>query len=246
MNKLNQSPDIGFEFRLKFALLFCLFFCLTHQLKAQPSAAHCAAAGFVSGGAYSGGAAGICIWEDPVGSGIFTCSYGNSSILWEGRCYTNCPNATYYFGTGNAGRDYCLVVLPIQLIDFTVDSHVDYNQIEWVTATELNSSFFVIEVSQNGEEWTSMVELPAAGNSNEIIGYRFQHYYPLPTINYYRLIQVDINGQRAVYGPQSVDNREFKRELLKMCNTMGQEVTKEYTGIVIYYYDDGTTEKIYR
>ena len=43
----------------------------------------------------------------------------------------------------------------------------------------------------------------------------------------------------------SIDN-SIERGLIKTINTLGQEVDETYKGIVIEYYDDGTTIKRYQ
>ena len=88
--------------------------------------------------------------------------------------------------------------------------------------------------------------LPSAGNSTQKINYNTRHQNPESVINYYFLVQVDIDGVEKYYGPISIDNSGKRGKLLKTINMVGQEVDGDYNGVVIEIYDDGTTKKIYQ
>jgi hypothetical protein len=186
---------------------------------------------------------------------IKLCSAGNPcpqspGMNWNcGGCQSN--GACWYNGNScnaeNACSEIGLIVLPVRLTKFTVQPDEAFgNLILWETSSELNSDYFILQYSSDGVNFVDLLNITASGNSNELLNYSIRHQDPELAINYYRLLQVDFDGQSASYGPISIDNRERKRTLLCMTNIMGQEVTENYTGIVIYYYDDGTTEKIYR
>ena len=70
-----------------------------------------------------------------------------------------------------------------------------------------------------------------------------------PAINYYRLVQVDIDGQFKIYGPISINNATDKR-VVKLINMMGQEVQEcvpnAMRGMYFEVYDDGTMQKVYK
>jgi hypothetical protein len=100
--------------------------------------------------------------------------------------------------------------------------------------------------SIDGENYSEMITLAGAGTTSINSSYNAVHADPLPEINYYKLIQVDYDGKATAYGPISIDNRAQKRNLIRITNMMGQAVGDDYTGIVIYHYDDGTYEKIYK
>ena len=41
----------------------------------------------------------------------------------------------------------------------------------------------------------------------------------------------------------AIDNRQKSEKLVKVVNLFGQEVSESEKGLVIYVYDDGSTEK---
>lgn len=87
--------------------------------------------------------------------------------------------------------------LPVELLSFSYDC----DKFIWETASENNSDYFRLESSDNGEDWDLEVVIPSAGNSTELLTYEYQ--IERLTKNYYRLKQVDINGEFKEYDPIS-------------------------------------------
>jgi len=86
-----------------------------------------------------------------------------------------------------------LCQLPVELVNFTGEERDCATHLNWQTATESNSHFFVVERSANGINYTEIGRLNSAGNSQTLINYDFTD--PNPNIqNYYRLKQVDLDG----------------------------------------------------
>lgn len=96
-------------------------------------------------------------------------------------------------------RFYDANPLPVKLSDFSVDCHDDENTIQWSTVSESNSSHFIIEQSSNDLDWISLIEIPAAGESNEILEYTTTHKKRTESAVYYRLKQFDIDGQFQLF-----------------------------------------------
>jgi hypothetical protein len=67
--------------------------------------------------------------------------------------------------------------------------------LQWVTASEKNNDFFEIERSVNGQDWKSLGTVKGAGDSYQELGYNFTDKNPLYGLSYYRLRQVDFDGQ---------------------------------------------------
>lgn len=66
--------------------------------------------------------------------------------------------------------------------------------INWRTAQEQNSSHFNVERSNDGNTWSAITTLPAAGNSSIEKNYSFADNNP-GTQTYYRIAQYDIDGK---------------------------------------------------
>jgi len=84
------------------------------------------------------------------------------------------------------------ITLPVELVNFFAEPvEKDYIEIFWETASENNSSHFIIESSQDGKNWEEVGIVDAAGNSTEANYYSLEDYNVNYGITYYRLIQVD-------------------------------------------------------
>jgi hypothetical protein len=84
--------------------------------------------------------------------------------------------------------------LPVVLTDFKVSENGSSVAISWKTATELNSSHFVVERSTDGKDWAAIGTIQAAGNVSVEQNYSFTDAAPADGVNYYRLRIVDIDN----------------------------------------------------
>jgi hypothetical protein len=68
--------------------------------------------------------------------------------------------------------------------------------ITWTTVKEVNTSYFVVEMSIDGTHFTTVKTIQAAGNA--LFGGSYQHTEISANINsYYRITLVDMNGARS-------------------------------------------------
>ncbi len=137
--------------------------------------------------------------------------------------------------------------LPIELLSFEGSKKEEYNVLKWQTASEHNNSHFILERSVTGDytEKDVINVVNGAGNSTQLLDYDFVDTDAPESINYYRLTQVDYDGNFKQYGPISIDNR-VTRNIVKYFNIMGQEVNEYDRGLIILQYEDGTVEKVIR
>ena len=90
-------------------------------------------------------------------------------------------------------------VLPLEFIDFKAILAKDDAELDWKTASEINTKEFIIERSFNGNDFSAVGKTEAAN----IAGTNDYHFTDinvssLPTsVLYYRLKQVDLNGKLA-------------------------------------------------
>jgi hypothetical protein len=158
-----------------------------------------------------------------------------------GECRDN--GACWYNGTACNPTNVCdglkSIVLPIQLIDFSGGTQGDRNILKWSTASETNNAYFSIWTSTDGIIYHELYQLPGAGTSTHTLSYAFHHVQPEPNINYYKLVQVDFDGESEQFGPIAIDNRKIEQRIVRTLNTMGQEVSANYRGVVIDVLDNG-------
>jgi hypothetical protein len=138
--------------------------------------------------------------------------------------------------------------LPVELISFDGEYVGKGNIITWSTATEFNSDYFSIERSYSGkyEDFVRIGDIQAAGNSVDMLYYSFLDEETNRNITYYILKQYDFDGKYKTYGPISVYNNTKNKKIVKVVNSLGQEVDNSYNGLVFEVYEDGTIKKMIR
>jgi hypothetical protein len=91
-------------------------------------------------------------------------------------------------------------IVPVTLQHFSAQRIFGTNKITWTTSQELNSSYFVIERSNDGSTYLPVGKVDASGNSSIAHTYTFTDNNPVKGINFYRLQMVDKNNL-IKYGP---------------------------------------------
>ena len=89
--------------------------------------------------------------------------------------------------------------LPVSLIHFTGRVQHTTNVLQWSTATEQNNRGFYMQRSADGVQFNDLAFVASSalnGNSNLRTNYQFTDVAP-PPVAYYRLRQVDFNGQQT-------------------------------------------------
>jgi hypothetical protein len=89
--------------------------------------------------------------------------------------------------------------LPISLLNFKGKQTKDNDVLlEWITQTELNNDFFILERSTDGINFSEIANVDGAGTSSTINKYNFTDISPTDGINHYRLTNVDFDGTSVV------------------------------------------------
>jgi hypothetical protein len=84
--------------------------------------------------------------------------------------------------------------LPIELMSFEAKPYNEDVLLEWTTASETNNDYFEVERSYNGIDFNSIGIVKGAGNSSTLKSYSLTDYEPLTGLSYYKLKQIDYNG----------------------------------------------------
>lgn len=87
-----------------------------------------------------------------------------------------------------------VIGLPVEWLSFTGQRAEEGIVLDWLTASETNSAYFEVE-RYNETGFDSIGFVSAAGNSIQTLSYHFTDLKPSSGWNYYRLKQVDLNGQ---------------------------------------------------
>ncbi|HSZ24757.1 MAG TPA: T9SS type A sorting domain-containing protein, partial [Cytophagaceae bacterium] len=137
-----------------------------------------------------------------------TWDYNNGSLMY------NDITALAVGTGGDCSGAYCRTsefspcvnnTLPVSLLYFKVQAQTNGTvSLSWMTTTEKNNAYFVIERSQDGITFEPIGTVEGHGNSIQSISYSYTDYNALDGTSYYRLKQVDFNGQAAYSDIKSV------------------------------------------
>jgi len=85
--------------------------------------------------------------------------------------------------------------MPVELTSFTARQIGNGVSLNWSTSQEINNNYFQVEKSSDGNSnWTVLTSVAGAGNSQVAKNYNTFDANPLSGSNYYRLKQVDYDG----------------------------------------------------
>ena len=109
------------------------------------------------------------------------------------------------------GASLDCTVLPVELVHFTAEAMGPDALLTWRTASEHGCSHFEVQRSEDAENFGPIGTVAGAGDSQTLQEYTFVDTDPFPGINYYRLKQVDLDGDhehtvvRTVHFPRTTD-----------------------------------------
>lgn len=139
--------------------------------------------------------------------------------------------------------------LPIELISFKGRflSKTE-TEIQWSTATEINNSHFLLDRSYDGIEFEKVAKINGAGYSQNRIDYEyFDVLNREQDFVYYRIQQVDYNGEEEIYGPITVRRVEFSTFSFfpnPSSDYLIIETTNSNPAMIVEIYDEKGMESI--
>lgn len=132
---------------------------------------------------------------------------GNSNLI------DICGSTAWNAGMGDVSGPVTLssggiAPMPVELLYFTAKNNNNTTvKLNWATATESNNDHFEIERSPNGNLFVPIASINASGTGNSILTqyYEYTDPKPLSGTSYYRLKQVDRNGDFEIFNIVSVN-----------------------------------------
>src|SRR5688572_5215656 len=155
----------------------------------------------LAGGTNSGGAANKRIVFN-LGTGMVEISGTTANLV-----ITDQANVNIIGNTSTQIVYLGLAPLPVELISFTAAKKTGEVALTWETASEKNNSGFEVQVSTDGKHYEALAFVASRnGNASNSQRYAYNH----KTANkeglvYYRLKQVDLNGESEYYTAKVVD-----------------------------------------
>lgn len=133
----------------------------------------------------------IGVINNPNNAGA-ACNYVHAGVSLSGRtCRGGLPNNVVHH------LDPCLIiVLPVSLASFSAECHENKSiKLSWTTYSEINNDYFIIEKSTNGFDYYETGTVDGSGNSAVLNNYEFYDTEISTRVFYYRLKQVNFNGE---------------------------------------------------
>ena len=88
----------------------------------------------------------------------------------------------------------CAVVLPVEMTVFTAERSGNVSLLQWETSSETNNDYFQVERMNENGVFNVIGTVNGNGTTSLPSAYSFVDEYPYDGVNYYRLRQVDFNG----------------------------------------------------
>jgi len=107
----------------------------------------------------------------------------------NGVLYAVALSGTLYKITTNSGGP-----LPVKFLQFTAKDFTGYNELRWKTTNEQNISYYEIEFSSDGVNYTSVGKVNAVNNPSEN-NYSFHHFISAFTKLFYKIKIIDRDGR---------------------------------------------------
>jgi hypothetical protein len=137
-------------------------------------------------------------------------------------------------------------VLPVELVNFRAFAEGEKARLAWVTASEQNNLGFSVERrSADGKHWTELGFQAGHGTTSIIQHYSFLDEKPLPTVNYYRLRQMDVDGKEAYSSIQAVDFSNLNVSENGVRTFPNPVIGGELTIFLLDHFEENTTANLY-
>jgi hypothetical protein len=124
----------------------------------------------------------------------------------------------FQYNTRHDGLFIDPAIVPVEMVLFTAESFSDEVLLKWETATELNNLGFEIErkVAEIKEptEWITIGFKEGKGTTTEHNSYLFTDNYPTVGKSFYRLKQIDFNGNYEYSDAIEVEFNSFSEYAL--------------------------------
>lgn len=141
-------------------------------------------------------------------------------------------------------------ILPVSLISFTATRDNQVNRLKWSTDSETNNKGFEIQRSADAVKWEMIGFIPSEMvNSSAVIHYSYTDDTPLQGVNYYRLRQVDTDGEFS-FSPKRAVQEEPANDITIGANpatdilNIGGDVNSVRTAMIIDYSGRATSHDI--
>jgi len=125
--------------------------------------------------------------------------------------------------------------LPIKLEYFTVAKRGSQVEVNWKTSEEINVDKFTIEHSVDAINFKSINETRSSGNSAGAT-YSYIHPNPVKGLQYYRLVELDLDGSKTFFPIKQIQFEELKKPV--------EIYPTEVTTTITAYFKQSTFQQV--
>lgn len=143
-------------------------------------------------------------------------------------------------------------ILPVSLLSLEAKCKADYAELNWVTASEINNDYFVVERSDKDGLFDYIGEVEGYGTTSNMSQYSYKDYQYESGLAYYRLTQFDFDGESEVFQAISVNCQDVLSESASLSlasdkingsiQVISEVEENQFYDLVIY---DATGKKVY-
>ncbi|WP_107039633.1 T9SS type A sorting domain-containing protein [Brumimicrobium mesophilum] len=125
------------------------------------------------------------------GSGL-SISYANNTVTIAGLTANNHVGSGGFMTIGSTSPS---TPLPVELTDFYANCNNRKTEVNWITASENNNNYFILEKSPDGLNFEIIKTIEGQGTKSTSTNYEFIDFAYQPGTSYYRLSQKDFDGK---------------------------------------------------
>ncbi len=114
--------------------------------------------------------------------------------------------------TGSSPNGFVMGTLPVHFTSFFAKRSGTEVVLNWSTSEEKNNSHFEIEKSTDGRNWKLIGIIMGNGTAANSNQYGYTDKKELSAVMYYRILQVDLNGQKNYSSVKIVRSTENKKQ----------------------------------
>ena len=162
-------------------------------------------------------------WSN-LGSGLNSGMFRSGMALGADGLYVGGVFTTAGGVTTNRIAKWSGASLPVELTNFNVKNTSNGHLLTWQTASEKNNEGFDIQRSEDGRNWENIGFVQGHGTTQNRQEYTFLDKMPLTGSNYYRLKQVDFDGQFEYSKIVNVEYQTNNHELRIFPNPVTDEL----------------------
>jgi hypothetical protein len=111
---------------------------------------------------------------------------------------------------GSTGGFVPYSTLPVKFAGFAVTRLLNDVLLQWSTSEEVNAGTYQVDRSYDAANWNAIASVKAVGTTNSLSNYSYTDKNNTAAIIYYRIRQIDNNGQFTYTSVRSVKNESNK------------------------------------